>query len=159
MNRFSISDIAAAADEFAKRRRVESVVIPMIGADDRISKESYNMPLSFLERCVAAGYSLQSTGHNIMFESTKKERCMLLLGAISRLIDCIDIQTSTPKEQAIRYRDEWEAALHNATGLIEFCKTIGDGINRREKAKEHYDIPASAVYEYVRKHEADIVRR
>lgn len=62
---------------------------------------------------MADGYSLQSTGHTIMFESTKKERCMLVLGAISWLIDYIDIQTSTPKEQAIRYRDEWEAALYD----------------------------------------------
>ena len=78
----------------------------MIGADERISKESYNM-LSFFEKCMAAGYSMQSTGHNIIFESTKKERRMLLLGAISG-----------------RYRDEWEAALHDAIGMIEFCKTI-----------------------------------
>lgn len=69
----------------------------MIDADERISRESYNMLLSFLEQCVADGYSLQLTGDNIMFESTKKERCMLLLGAISWLIDYIDIQASTPK--------------------------------------------------------------
>lgn len=128
----------------------------MIDADERISRESYNMLLSFLEQCVADGYSLQLTGDNIMFESTKKERCMLLLGAISWLIDYIDIQTSTPKEQAMRYKGEWEAALHDAIGMIEFCKTSGDRINRHEKAKERYNIPASAVYEYVRKHEADI---
>lgn len=131
----------------------------MIGADERISRESYNMLLSFIEQCVADGYSLQSTGHNIMFESTKKERCMLLLGAISWLIDYIDIQASAPKEQAIRYRNEWKAALYDTIGMIELCKTIDDGINNHEKPKEHYNIPASAVYEYVRKHEADIVRR
>ena len=130
----------------------------MIGADERISKESYNMLLSFLERCMADGYIMQSNGHNVMFESTKKERCMLFLGAISWLIDYIDIQTSTPKEQAIRYSDEWKAALHDAIGMIGICKTIDDGINHHEKPKEHYNIPASAVYEYVRKHEADIVR-
>ena len=35
-------------------------------------------------------------------------------------------------------------------------KAYDEGINSHEKAKEHYNIPASAVYEYVRKHEADI---
>ena len=64
----------------------------------------------------------------------------------------------TLKEQAIRYSDEWKAALHDAIGMIGICKTIDDGINHHEKPKEHYNIPASAVYEYVRKHEADIVR-
>lgn len=48
------------------------------------------------------------------------------------------------------------AAVADAIGMIEFCKTIDDGRNRHENQKEHYNIPASAVYEYARKHEADI---